>query len=303
MSRPHTDQAGFTLIEVLITSVLMIVVLGAILTTFNAFESNAQVNAKMNDSQDEARRGIDALARDLRNLASPTNEQPQAVKRAQPQDLIVQSVAPVRPVGSLNTRNTQYVRYCYSPTERIVYRQRFTWTTVADPAYPAGTACPASGWQSTDAAAQDVVNSARALFTYNSSILTSVTEVHTTLWIDVNPGHRPQETAIETTVFLRNQNRAPIARFSAAPSAGGILLNGSESEDPEERSLRYFWYDEGVGNGPAPPDDFVGEGIVFEYTPPAPGTRRVYLVVKDPADLESQAPSQTVCVPGTGVTC
>jgi type II secretory pathway component PulJ len=297
MSRAHADESGFTLIEVLIVSVLMVMVLGAVLTTFNSFQSNAETNARQNDAQDEARHGIDMLARDVRNLASPTIEQPQAVKRADPQDLIVQSVAPVRPAGSLNPRNTRYVRYCYAPGQSKVYRQRLTWTTSAVPSYPAATACPGSGWQTTEALSQHVVNGTRALFTYNSATLTDVTEISTTLWVDVNPGRRPKESTIQTTVFLRNQNRAPIARFSAAPSAGGILLNGSESEDPEERALRYFWYDAAVGTVPR------GEGIVFQYTPPAPGPRTVYLIVKDPADLANQAPNQTVCVPGQGVTC
>lgn len=299
MSRLHHDQAGFTLVELLLVCVLMLIVLGATLTTFASFQSNSETNARQNDSQEEARRGIDALARELRNLASPTNEQPEAVKRAQAQDLIVQSVANTHPAGSLNSRSTQYVRYCYDSAQARVYRQRLTWTTATDPDYPAGTDCPASGWELTEFAVGDVVNDGRPLFTYNSGALTNITEVSTTLYVDVNPGRRPVETTISTTVFLRNQNRVPIARFTAAPTAGGkILLNGSASEDPEERALRYFWYD------PAVSDDIPrGEGIVFEYTPPALGSRTVYLIVKDPADLENQAPDETVCVPGPGVTC
>jgi type II secretory pathway pseudopilin PulG len=299
VSRLHHDEAGFSLVELLLVCVLMLVVMGATLTTFTSFQSNAEQNARQNDAQEEARRGIDSLARELRNLASPTNEQPEAVKRATAQDLIVQSVATTQPAGSLNTRNTQYVRYCYDSTEARVYRQRVTWTAATDPAYPADTDCPGSGWTVTEFAAGDVVNGARPLFTYNSATLTSITEISTTLYVDVNPGHRPAETTISTTVFLRNQNRVPIARFTAAPTAGGkILLNGSASEDPEERALRYFWYD------PAVSDDVPrGEGIVFEYTPPALGMRTVYLIVKDPADLEAQAPDETVCVPGPGVTC
>ena len=61
-----------------------------------SFQSNAETNARQNDSQQEARASMDGLARELRNLASPTNEQPYAIKRKEPQDLIVQSVADVR---------------------------------------------------------------------------------------------------------------------------------------------------------------------------------------------------------------
>ena len=87
----------------------------------------------------------------------------------------------------------------------------------------------------------------------------------------------------------------PVARFSAAPTADRkILLNGSESEDPEERSLRYFWYDADVGTTTPITG---GEGIVTEYDPPALGYRSSILRVLDPANLVGQAAPETVCVP------
>jgi hypothetical protein len=119
--------------------------------------------------------------------------------------------------------------------------------------------------------------------------------------VDVNPARSPAETTISTSVFLRNQNRVPVAQFSAAPTADGkILLNGSESADPEERSLRYFWYDADVSTTTPIAG---GEGIVFEYDPPAFGYRSVFLRVLDPANLVGEAAPETVCVPGGGETC
>jgi type II secretory pathway component PulJ len=294
------EEGGFTLVELLLVCVLMLVVLGATLTTLNSFQSNAETNARQNDSQDEARRATDLLARDLRNLASPTDEEPLAIKRAEAHDLIVQSVADVRPAGSLNQRNTQYVRYCYDAAARQVVRQRLPWTTATDPPAPTATTCSAAGgggWAKTDAAAQDVVNGSRPLFTYNNSDPFRITEIHSSLYVDVNPGKRPKETSLSTTVFLRNQNRKPIARFSAVRDGTSIVLNGSDSEDPEERALYYEWYD------PAANPQLVGQGIVNVYTPTTPGVHTVYLVVKDQADLSDTAPSWTVCVPGGTVTC
>jgi len=298
MSRLQAED-GFTLVELLLVSVLMLVVLGATLTTLTSFQTNASVNEQVNDAQDEARRSIDGLARELRNLASPVNYDPDAIKRFEGDDLIVQSVADTRPPGSSNSRNTQYVRYCVDQDDDVVYRQTRTWTVATAPAVPSGTDCPsASGWTSTRVVAHEVVNDSRPLFTYNSTSARTITEIHTSLFVDLERARRPKETAISTTVFLRNQNRVPIARFTAAPTAdGAILLNGSESEDPEERALTYFWYD------PDRNPQLVGQGIVFTYTPPARGNRRVYLRVEDPATLESVAPTQTVCVPGGGVTC
>ena len=117
------DESGFTLVELLVAATLMLIILGATLTSVNAFQKNNETNNLQNDAQDEARRGIDRLAKELRNLASPTNETPQAIKRKDPQDLIVQSVGETRPAGSLNARNTQYVRYCLNPDSQVVYRQ------------------------------------------------------------------------------------------------------------------------------------------------------------------------------------
>jgi type II secretory pathway pseudopilin PulG len=302
-------ESGFTVVELLLVSTLMLVVLGATLTTFESFQKNTNANSKQNDAQQEARRSIDYLAKELRNLASPREGDPKSVKRAEGDDLIVQSVASTREEDSLNYRNTQYVRFCYNAGTNRVIRQRMTWTEEVAPSYPSGTDCPSSGWEFTDFAA-NVVNGSRPVFTYtwDGVDLTTITEVHTSLWVDVNPGASPAETSLATTVFLRNQNREPIATFSAAPTADGkILLNGSESTDPEERSLRYYWYDPGVTTdvcgADAPDGPCVGEGIVYEYTPPAFGDRQIYLKVLDPADLEGLADTETVCVPGGGETC
>jgi type II secretory pathway pseudopilin PulG len=304
MTRVASEESGFTLVELLVVCVLMLVVLGATLTTLTSFQSNAQTNARQNDAQEEARRATDALARDLRNLASPTNETPDAIKRALPQDLIVQSIADVRPVGSSNLRNSKYVRYCYDASNRRVLLQERTWTEATDPPFPSAAGCAAGGdWTTTKVAATDVVNGTRPLFTYNSTDVLRITEIHTSLYVDVNPGRRPKETSLSTTVFLRNQNRVPVARFTAARDGTSIVLNGSDSEDPEERALYYEWYDPAATTGPVGNPTLIGQGIVNVYTPATPGSHTIYLVVKDQADLSDEAPHQTVCVPGGTVTC
>ena len=301
MSRFAREEAGFTLVELLLAATLMLVILGATLTTLNAFQSNADTNNRQNDAQEEARRATELLARELRNLASPTDEDPWAIKRAEAHDLIVQSVADVKPTGSSNRRNTQYVRYCYDAPAGRVIRQKFTWTTGTDPDPPTATGCsmtptaPPSTQASAEVVAQNVVNSARPLFTYNSSDILRISEIHTSLYVDVNPGRRPAETSLVTTVFLRNQNRAPVARFTAVRSGTSIVLNGSDSEDPEERALYYEWYEEG---NPAK----IGDGIVYVH-PATPGMHTVYLRVHDQADLSNTAPSQTVCIPGGSPSC
>jgi len=131
------DESGMTLTEVLVVSVMMIIVLGAVLGAFESFASSTEKNRRLNDVQDSIRVSVDALTRELRNLASPTNELPQAVQRATPADLVWLSVAGNKPAGSSNVRNTRMVRYCQSATSsKTLWRQELTWTSATAPSMP-----------------------------------------------------------------------------------------------------------------------------------------------------------------------
>ena len=162
-------EDGFTLVEVLVVCVLMLVVMGATLTTFESFQQNVSTNERQNTAQDTARNAMDLMARDLRNLASPSKEQPLALDLKADQQIIFQSEGRDMPVGSLNAANTNRVRYCVSPTGDL-YRQLQTWTTATFPAMPADTTCPGAGWTTTKLVAEDVVNSARPIFYYNADL-------------------------------------------------------------------------------------------------------------------------------------
>jgi type II secretory pathway pseudopilin PulG len=291
-------EDGMSLVEVLLVMTLMLIVLGATLTTFNQFERKARDNQNLNEAQDNARRGLDLMARDLRNLASPTPLLPYAIDRFEPQDMIFQSEGKVKPPGSFNAQNTTRVRYCLNTTTNLLYRQIQTWVTAAPPAVPASACGSSGGWDTTMVVATDVTNAARPIFTYNATDFDKITEVSSQLFVDTTPTRLPAEVDLQSTVFLRNQNRAPTAVFSATSMpAGGIFLNASESEDPEEKSLTFEWWD-----ASETPEKKVGEGIVFTYSPPAAGMRQMYLVVKD-ATLQTTSDTKTVCSTGPGVTC
>jgi type II secretory pathway pseudopilin PulG len=291
-------EDGMTLVEVLLTMTMMLIILGATLTTFNNFERKTRDNQNLNESQDNARRGLDLMARDLRNLASPVPLMPQAVDVSLPQDLIFQSEGKVKPAGSANDLNTTRVRYCLDTDSRRLYRQTQTWTTAAPPAVPASACGAAGGWNSTLVVATDVNNGARPIFAYNAVQHDKITEVSAQLFVDTTPTRLPSEVDLQTTVFLRNQNRAPTAVFSAtAMPGGGVFLNASESEDPEEKALTFEWWDDSLT-----PAKKVGEGIVFTYSPPAAGFRQMHLVVKD-ATLVTTSDTKQVCSIGPGVTC
>lgn len=302
MSRLMREESGFTLIEVLLVSAILSVVLGATLVVIEQFHSTSARNQRLNDQQDAIRNAVDLMTREMRNLASPTNEEPDAVHRNRPQDLIFMSVAGQKPAGSLNVRNARHVRYCLS--SGTLYRQELTWTTAVAPAFPSGSACPATGWGSTRVMARAVTNDTRPVFTYNApeGQTDLVTEVGISLFIDADPGRSPKEVALQSAAFLRNQNRFPVASFTGTRSGATIILNASDSTDPEQRPMRFYWYDQGRTDNncgdPAElppgvsPTGCIGTGLVLNYAAP-PGARTVYLIAVDHADLQHQAPSQT----------
>jgi hypothetical protein len=296
-----------TLPEVIVVSLLLSVVLGAVLSVLESFQKTTDTNTRLNEAQDSVRVSMDLMTRELRNLASPTDELPQAISRAEPRDLIFLSVAGNKPAGSLNIRNARWVRYCIAGTGLgTLWRQELTWTGATAPAAPSGTDCPSTtGWATQRVQASNVTNGARALFTYNAGTPTAITEIGLALWIDPDPGRTPTEVALQSSVFLRNQNRIPTASFTATPSGAAVVLNGSDSSDPEGRALSFYWYDAGkTANdcGELPPgipaSGCVGKGLVFNYFPGVTGPRTVYLIARDAAGLTNQAPSQTVTVGG-----
>jgi prepilin-type N-terminal cleavage/methylation domain-containing protein len=296
MTARLADERGVTLVELLVVLSLSVVVMGATFTTFSQFEQTTGASQRQNDAQDQVRVGLDGLARELRNLASPTDQLPEAVVLAQPGDLVFQSVS---------SSATRRVRYCLQSSSRRLWRQ----VQFAPFSLPSSS-CPDVAWGSQRAAVQNVVNGVRPVFSYNAVSLTAITEIGATLWVDVDPANKPIETSLQTSVFLRNQNRGPLASFTATAGAATAILNGSDSSDPEGKALEYYWYDAAqAGNlcDPLPVEvpqtGCVGTGIVFNYAPPVAGTRHLSLVVRDPAGLTDDAPSQAVCLTGVGVTC
>jgi hypothetical protein len=291
------ERGEISLVQLLVATSLMLGVLTATLTVFQAgARNNAEANAR-NDSQDTARTGLDRMARELRNLASPTPEQPQAVDKATAFDMVFQTVDAVGPNAGLNAANVERVRYCLAGTANaaVLYRQDQRWTTQAAPAVPTTTACPSTDtqWTQTRRVAQSITNQRdslnRALFTFDSAVATDVTSVHVQLYVDIDPVRPPVETNLSTGVFLRNQNRHPSSSFTADTSVPGkIVLNGSASSDPEGEPLTYVWYD-GASK--------VGDGIRFDYAVTRNTSHAMQLKVYDPAGLEGVAAAQTVVAP------
>jgi type II secretory pathway pseudopilin PulG len=199
------DEGGFTLIELLLAATLMIVVLGATLTTIEGFWTTNKVNNDQNDAQDIARTAIDRMAQQLRNLALPTPTSPDSIDEASSYDLVFKTADPTR----------RRVRYCLatdapaSPGDGRLYMetQAGAGAGSADPDVPDTTECPGlSGWERTTVVADHVVNTVgdkdRPVFYFNAPTTKTpeITLLSSDLFIDVDPGGRPRESRISTGV-------------------------------------------------------------------------------------------------------
>jgi type II secretory pathway component PulJ len=280
MSHRGRPEAGFTLVEVLLAMTLSLAVLTATLSVFSTMERNTSANQKVNDAQQHARVGVDALARRLRNLASPADPDPtvtgylppQPLERAEAQDLVFRTVNSEGGATDSNRQNLERYRYCLDTATKRLYLERQTWTGVA-PAMPTATTCgPGDGWPdaSRRIAAESVVNGTRPVFKYQVSPTpgtygerTSIDQsnfpsgiaIRSQLWIDPDTTRPPAATTLNTRVFLRNQNRPPVGVFTVTPTGGfQVVLNASDSVDPEGNPLSYQWLDNGAVVYPDPAD-------------------------------------------------
>jgi type II secretory pathway pseudopilin PulG len=309
------------LIELLVAMTLMLIILSATLTSFDAFTTRSATAASQNDTLDRARASTEVLARQLRNLASakPDSSQPSsfyALDYWTPYDLVFKTADPSR----------RRVRYCLDnsdPNNEIVWQQLESVVAAGAPDPNLTTAmvatCPVApasgGWATSTQVARRVVNRRggqdRPLFIYDQPIPnlavpttnsadfpawgsngTRVRRLRTVLWIDVNSAAKdPREATLNTAVFLRNQNQPPTAAFSG--TAGGshqVLLNGSASSDPEGRTLSYRWYLGSsypgcpAGNG-GTGYTLMGKGITLTYAFPNSSDQTVTLEVADPGGL------------------
>ena len=272
--KTHRGQEGYSLIELLVAMSVITFVVMATISAFVAFHKNERVNRLVNESQDQARLTLERMASQLRNLASPTDYVPASVEKAEPYDLVFLTVDAVKPVGSLNARNVKRVRYCVGPVvngKAPLIRQEQTWQAVDPPPSYATTTCSSSGaggWEKTQIAASDVVNTAQSpavpIFEYTPgpTPVTSITAIRADLYVDVNPGQSPQAVNLNTGVFLRNQNRLPVASCTTPIYTGTgkqVALNGSGSQDPEGFSMKeYRWYLDGSTTPLTNPKGVVG---------------------------------------------
>jgi prepilin-type N-terminal cleavage/methylation domain-containing protein len=276
--RATAHEDGFTLIEVLVTIALALVVFGATLGAFNVFQHDEVYARQRNETQDAARNTINRLSRQLRNVIAPSVEYPGALETAKPYALTFQTVdtSSTYSFGS-NSQRAMRVRYCLGSVKsgnEALWEQTQEWNKeptapkehsetncpeqTVQPSKESSKACeikgePTGGWTSTRCVVEHVTNEIseqeRPVFTYSSSELPQIVTVTSDLYLDVNPGHRPGESQLSSSVSLRNANRLPVAKFKITSEAGfsNYRLNASESYDPGGLALTYRWWEQEEG--------------------------------------------------------
>lgn len=306
------------LVELLMVMVLFGILLSATLSLFNGFERGTRDNERLNEQIETARNTTDTLSRQLRNLAKPTSGAPSTINVAGKYDVIFQTSDPTR----------TWVRYCLDTTGpgASVDKGKLWSAESSSAALPGGAAgpCPGTGWGTTPrVVATNVVNLTagqdRPVFSFGCAAGASancattplatdyprITSFATDLFVDLNVTRRPLAEEVSSSVYLRNQNESPTASFTWVPiNPGKVFLNGSDSADPEGRTLRYFWF---AGTVPAftcdigPPADSYLSGVTVTYpstgTAPSGSTQGITLVVCDPGDLMNTSPTRTVTFP------
>ena len=289
------DESGFTLVELLVGSLLMIIVMSASLSVLDNLSRLGQRADTRVDLQDQARNASRQLARSLRNVA-PSPEFPTVIERSGQYDLVFRAVDKPRTDAGANTRNLRRVRYCLdasNPDRAKLLEQTQRWNSQTAPATPTSTACPAAEWGGSRLVADRIVNRSggtdRPLWTYNTTNTGEITAVKVNLVMNDDPTSSDREVALQTGVFLRNQNRSPTAVFTAA-NAGirHVLLNGSPSSDPEGDPLDFYWFANNVQ---------VGKGLIFDFAAPSGGTYQLRLEVRDPSGMVGRSATQTVVLP------
>lgn len=257
-----SSENGFSLIELLVTMLIAMVVLGATVAAFTTFQHDDIYAQKRNETQDAARTAINRLARQLRDVVAPSNEYAGALEAiaTNGKSIRFETVNTSSYETGANSAQAMRVRYCLNdskPENEILWEQTQEWKEAKAPSVPAETNCPETtsakeGWTTERQVVQHITNyiggqgsseePERYVFSSSTTEVPLIVTVKTDLYLNVNPGHRPGETQLASTVSLRNANRKPVAKFTATPEGLKYRLNASESYDLAGLALTYKWW-------------------------------------------------------------
>lgn len=178
MSQQQTAaEAGFTLVEVLVSMTIGLLIAFAALTTFDAFDRGVASNSRLTDAEDNGRRNVASMVRILRDAGSPApatgNALPTFVRPPTTNDLVFKSTSWPGESGSGSTAS-HIERLCLDSAAKTVWFDGRRAGT-AGPDDP-GTSCPstASGWTHMPIARKVVNTDALPVFRLGAAPVRSV---------------------------------------------------------------------------------------------------------------------------------
>jgi len=293
MSARLGQERGLTLIELMVAASLMLIISAAALTTLDQAVRIGGNSQRRLDQQDRVRTAVRSIVHEIRDVAA-SPERPTIIEQADDYNVVFKTVVDGGTTGD-NTMHLQRVRFCLAGDRNsaTVRQQTQSWTDATPPAIPSTTSCPSSAWGSSKVVAEDITNRAgsqeRPIFNYRRTTAGEVQSISIKLFLDADRLREPPEVLAETGVFLRNQNRVPEARFTATPAGiGHVLLNASDSVDPEDQPIEVRWFDGAKA---------IGRGTIFDYNAKTRGTHQITVEVTDVGGLVSRVGPVSVVVP------
>src|SRR5437588_7982677 len=95
------DERGFTLIELLVSMGLSLIVMGSVVTIITVFLNDSRYDQLRDQAQSDAKTMVDRVTRELRSAAAQSPGSPGLLERANPYDVIFETVNPsTSPQGS-----------------------------------------------------------------------------------------------------------------------------------------------------------------------------------------------------------
>lgn len=215
-------EAGFTVVELLVSMTVMLGVLFATLSAFDAFNSGVARNNRLTAAEDGARRTVARVVGILRGAGAPapvSGAQPATVIRAHGNDLVVRSTTwPGE--SAVGITGTHVVRLCVDGAGRTLWLDGLR-AGVAGPTDP-GAACPstATGWSHQPLETGVVNDAAEPLFQLGSG--SPVRTVGVALRLEGGTVARSRPLALVSGVALRGALAPQVA-------AGDVTVGPCES--------------------------------------------------------------------------
>lgn len=202
MRRLAREESGFTIVEMLVTTVIVLVVLFATLDAFDTFSKAGSRNDRLTQGQDYARQRIGEMTNVIRN-ARPAGSATTAIQSASANDLVVSTID--WPGEGATTSAAHLVRYCVNTTTKTLYFDGLQ--TPASGSTSPGSACPstASGWTHSALLTGNVLNTASApLFRYDSATVSAIHAVAIDLRLDTSGNGLTRTTPLRSAAYLRS---------------------------------------------------------------------------------------------------